>query len=140
MLIRPATPTPTPTPTAPPRGPGRHAAMQLATTKRAILRIARPVPVCVRGSAAYCKAAKIARSARAGGPTTAAGVLRDPADREAPPRQLHRRAERVGGEPGALRQHLLYRRSPRSHDPRGDPSRDAARRAARWGSTTRPSR
>src|SRR2546422_2633796 len=87
MLIRPATPTPT----APPRGPGRHAAMQLATTKRAILRIARPVPVCVRGSAAYCKAAKIARSARDGGPTTAASVLRDPADREAPPRQLHRR-------------------------------------------------
>src|SRR6266704_4053217 len=66
MLIRPATPT------APPRGPGRHAAMQLATTKRAILRIARPVPVCVRGSAAYCKAAKIARSARDGGPTKAA--------------------------------------------------------------------
>src|SRR3989454_7001822 len=96
MLIRPATPTPT----APPRGPGRHAAMQLATTKRAILRIARPVPVCVRGSAAYCKAAKIARSARDGGPTKAAGFLKDPAHRGAPPRQLHRRAERVGGEIG----------------------------------------
>src|SRR2546430_17686736 len=101
MLIRPATPT------APPRGPGRHAAMQLATTKRAILRIARPVPVCVRGSAAYCKAAKIARSARDGGPTKAAGGLTDPPDREAPPRQTLPPAVRVGGDPGAPRPHLL---------------------------------
>src|SRR5256712_11958310 len=101
MLIRPATPT------APPRGPGRHAAMQLATTKRAILRIARPVPVCVRGSAAYCKAAKIARSARDGGPTTPAGFLGVPAEREAPPGQLHLRAERGGGETCALRHPLL---------------------------------